>query len=50
LGDYEVKLIWDNKPDLLFDKIIRKVKEKHPSANAVIIADDLESAQAIIIK
>jgi len=50
LGNYEVKLIWDSKPDLLFDKIIRKVKEKYPSANAVIIADNIESAQAIIIK
>jgi hypothetical protein len=50
LGTYEVKLIWDDKPALLFDKIIKKVKDKYPGAQAIILNNDMDQAQAIVFK
>jgi len=47
LGTYQVKFVLDDKPALLLDKIIRKVKDRYPTASGVIIDTDMTEAQAI---
>lgn len=50
IGTYKVQLIWENKPNLLFDKLIRKTKDKFPNADAIIINDNMDKCDAIRFK
>jgi hypothetical protein len=50
LGTYKIGLVWDDKPKLLFNKLIRKTKEKYPNANGVIIDNEMDKCDAIKFK
>jgi len=50
IGTYKVKLILDNNPTLLFNKLIRKTKEKYPNATGIIIDNDMGKCDAIKFK
>ncbi|MFN4854538.1 MAG: hypothetical protein ACK5JC_08990 [Bacteroidota bacterium] len=50
LGTYKIALIWDDKPRLLFDKLVRKTKEKFPTANGMIIDNNMAKCDAILLK
>jgi hypothetical protein len=50
LGTYKIGLVWDDKPKLLFNKLIRKTKEKYPNANGVIIDNEMGKCDAIKFK
>ena len=41
LGTYKIGLIWDDKPSLLFAKLVRKVKKEYPQAQAIIIDNNM---------
>jgi hypothetical protein len=43
-------MVWDDKPSLLFNKLVRKTKEKFPSADGIIIANDMGKCDAIKFK
>lgn len=50
LGTYKIGMVWDDKPKLLFNKLIRKTRDKYPDADAVIIDNELEKCDAIKFK
>ena len=50
LGTYKIGLIWDDKPKLLFSKLIRKTKEKYPNADGIIIDNEMGKCDAIKFK
>jgi len=50
IGTYKIKLIWDDKPTLLFDKLIKKTKEKYPNVQAIIIDNGMGQCDAIKFK
>jgi hypothetical protein len=50
IGTYKIGLIWDDKPKLLFKKLVKKTKEKFPNAEAIIIDNDMEKCDAIKFK
>lgn len=50
LGTYKIGFIMDTKPKLLFNKLVRKVTDKYPEADAIVISDDMEKCDAIKFK
>jgi hypothetical protein len=50
LGTYKIGLIWDDKPSLLFSKLVRKVKKEYPQAQAIIIDNNMGKCDAIKFK
>ncbi len=50
IGTYKVGMVWDDKPKLLFAKIVKKVKKEFPEAQAVIIDNDMGKCDAIKFK
>jgi len=50
LGTYKIGLVWDDKPKLLFNKLIRKTKDKYPDANGIIIDNEMGKCDAIKFK
>ena len=50
LGTYKIGLVWDDKPKLLFNKLIRKTKEKYPDVNGIIIDNEMGKCDAIKFK
>lgn len=50
LGTYKIGLIWDDKPKLLFNKLVRKTKDKYPNADGMIIDNDMGKCDAIKFK
>lgn len=50
IGTYKIGLVWDDKPRLLFNKLIRKTKEKFPNAEGIIIDNDMGKCDAIKFK
>lgn len=50
IGTYKIGLIWDDNPKLLFNKLIKKTKEKFPEADALIIDNDMVKCDAIKFK
>jgi hypothetical protein len=50
VGTYKIGMVWDDKPSLLFNKLVRKTKEKFPSADGIIIANDMGKCDAIKFK
>lgn len=50
LGTYKIGMVWDDKPRLLFNKLIKKTKEKFPNADGVIIDNDMGKCDAIKFK
>lgn len=50
LGSYKVGVIMDNSPKLLFNKLVRKTKEKYPDANGIIINNEMDKCDAIRFK
>lgn len=47
LGTYKVGVVWDDKPKLLFNKLVRKTKEKYPEATGIIINNEMDKCDAI---
>jgi hypothetical protein len=50
LGTYKIGMVWDDKPRLLFNKLVRKTKEKFPNAEGIIIDNDMGKCDAIKFK
>jgi hypothetical protein len=50
LGTYKIGMVWDDKPKLLFNKLIRKTKEKFPNADGIIIDNEMGKCDAIKFK
>ena len=50
LGTYKIGLIWDDKPKLLFNKLVRKTKDKFPNADGIIIDNEMGKCDAIRFK
>ena len=50
LGTYKIGMVWDDKPKLLFNKLIRKTKDKYPNADGVIIDNEMGKCDAIKFK
>jgi hypothetical protein len=50
LGTYKIGMVWDDKPKLLFNKLIKKTKDKYPNADGVIIDNEMEKCDAIKFK
>jgi hypothetical protein len=50
LGTYKIGMVWDDKPRLLFNKLVRKTKEKFPNADGIIIDNDMGKCDAIKFK
>lgn len=50
IGTYKIGMIWDDKPRLLFSKLIRKTKDKFPNADGIIIDNDMGKCDAIKFK
>jgi hypothetical protein len=50
LGTYKIVLAWDNSPKILFEKLVRKTKEKYPNAEAIVIDNDMGKCDAIKFK
>lgn len=50
LGTYKIGMVWDDKPRLLFSKLVRKTREKFPNADGIIIDNDMGKCDAIKFK
>jgi hypothetical protein len=50
LGTYKIGAIWDDNPRLLFNKLVKKTREKFPDAEAVIIDNEMGKCDAIVFK
>lgn len=50
LGTYKIGLIWDDKPSLLFNKLVRKAKKEYPQAEAIVIDNNMAKCDAIRFK
>lgn len=47
LGTYKIKISLNNKPETLFDQLVKKSKDKFPDESAIIVSDDMESCDCI---
>lgn len=50
IGTYKIGFIMEEKPKNLFDKLIRKTKDKFPTAEGIIISAEMDKADAIKFK
>lgn len=50
IGTYKVGMVWDDKPRLLFAKLVKKTKEKFPNCDGIIIDNEMGKCDAIKFK
>ena len=50
IGTYKIKLTWTGQPEEMFNKLVKKSKEKYPNLQAIVIDDNMEKCDAIKFK
>ena len=50
MGTYKIGMTISGQPDELFNKMLKKVKNQYPDAQAIIIAEDMSKCDVIKFK